>query len=102
MHTVNSTLNPGSCGGEFKNPRIKWIVKNRRIYVVDVERGVVAAVATFSSPPEYPQNNASVAFEVFKVQDGLIRYIEAMFRGDSSQKQSGWPDLPAPGGAQPH
>ncbi len=95
VFTVNSLMNPGSCGGEFQNPRVKWIVKNRRMYVVDVERGVVAAVANFTSPPEYPDNNASVAFEVFKVQDGLIRHIEAMFRGNSSQAHSGWPDLPA-------
>ncbi|HVW71033.1 MAG TPA: hypothetical protein VHB68_18770 [Steroidobacteraceae bacterium] len=95
VFTVSSELNPGSCGGEFQNPRVKWIVKNRRMYVVDVERGVVAAVANFTSPPEYPENNASVAFEVFKVQDGLIRHIEAMFRGNSSQSHSGWPDLPA-------
>ncbi len=95
VFTVNSLMNTGGCGGEFQNPRIKWIVKNRRMYVVDVERGVVAAVANFTSPPEYPDNNASVAFEVFKVQDGLIRHIEAMFRGNSSQAHSGWPDLPA-------
>jgi hypothetical protein len=73
---------------------MKWIVKNRRIYIVDVERGVVMAVANFTSPPEYPNNNASVLFEVFKIQDGLIRHIEAMFRGDSSMKVSTWPDIP--------
>lgn len=54
-------------------------------------------VANFTSPPDYPENNASVVFEVFKVQDGLIRHIEAMFRGNSTQKTSGWPDLPADG-----
>ncbi len=69
-------------------------MKNRRIYVTDVERGIVAAVANFTSPAEYPNNNASVVFEVFKIQDGLIRHIEAMFRGDSSMKTSTWPDLP--------
>ena len=92
--TVNQPESGGSCAGEFKNPRVKWIVKNRRIYVADVERGVVMAVSNFTSPPEYPNNNASVAFEVFKIQDGLIRHIEAMFRGDSSMKTSTWPDLP--------
>ncbi|HEV2702394.1 MAG TPA: hypothetical protein VGV09_12220 [Steroidobacteraceae bacterium] len=92
--TVNQPESPGSCAGEFENPRMKWIVKNRRIYIADVERGVVMAVANFTSPPEYPNNNASVVFEVFKIQDGLIRHIEAMFRGDSSMKVSTWPDLP--------
>jgi hypothetical protein len=93
--TVNQPESPGSCAGEFENPRIKWIVKNRRIYIADVERGIVMAVANFTSPPEYPNNNASVVFEVFKIQDGLIRHIEAMFRGDSSMKTSTWPDLPS-------
>jgi hypothetical protein len=91
--TVNQPESAGSCAGEFKNPRIKWIVKNRRFYIADVERGIVMAVANFTSPPEYPNNNASVVFEVFKIQDGLIRHIEAMFRGDSSMKTSTWPDL---------
>jgi hypothetical protein len=93
--TVNQPESGGSCAGEFKDPRMKWIVKNRRIYIADVERGVVMAVSNFTSPPEYPNNNASVAFEVFKIQDGLIRHIEAMFRGDSSMKTSTWPDLSA-------
>jgi hypothetical protein len=93
--TVNQPDSAGSCAGEFKNPRIKWIVKNRRFYVADVERGIVVAVANFTSPPEYPNNNASVVFEAFKIQDGLIRHIEAMFRGDSSMKTSTWPDLPS-------
>ncbi|MGH8218008.1 MAG: hypothetical protein ACREUT_05505 [Steroidobacteraceae bacterium] len=93
--TVNQPESAGSCAGEFKNPRVKWIVKNRRVYVADVERGIVVAVANFTSPPEYPNNNASVVFEAFKIQDGLIRHIEAMFRGDSSMKASSWPDLPA-------
>jgi hypothetical protein len=92
--TVNQPESGGSCAGEFENPRVKWIVKNRRIYIADVERGVVMAVSNFTSPPEYPNNNASVAFEVFKIQDGLIRHIEAMFRGDSSMKTSTWPGLP--------
>jgi hypothetical protein len=93
--TVNQPESAGSCAGEFKNPRIRWIVKNRRFYIADVERGIVVAVANFTSPPEYPNNNASVVFEAFKIQDGLIRHIEAMFRGDSSMKTSTWPDLPS-------
>jgi hypothetical protein len=91
--TVNQPESSGSCAGEFESPRMKWIVKNRRIYIADVQRGVVMAVANFTSPPEYPNNNASVVFEVFKIQDGLIRHIEAMFRGDSSMKVSTWPDI---------
>ncbi len=92
--TVNSAMLPGSCGTEFENPRIKWPVKNRRIYIADVERGVVMGIGHFTAPPDYPDNNESVVFEVFKVQDGLIRHIEAMFRGNNTQHSSGWPDLP--------
>lgn len=91
--TVNSAMLPESCGVEFENPRIKWPVKNRRIYIADVERGVVMGVGHFTAPPDYPDNNESVVFEVFKVQDGLIRHIEAMFRGNNTQKKSGWPDI---------
>jgi hypothetical protein len=89
VFTVNSPLNPGSCGGEFKNPAIKWNVENRRFYIADTQRGVVLAIGNFTTPPEYPQNNGSVVFEVFKVQDGMIRQIEAFFRGNG-QPHSGW------------
>jgi hypothetical protein len=89
--TVNSSLGPGSCGGEFKSPRVKWIVENRRYYIADVQRGLVFAIGNFTTPPEYPDNNGSVVFELFKVQDGLIRQIWAFFRGNG-QLHSGWGD----------
>jgi hypothetical protein len=87
--TVNSTLQPGSCGGEFQNKRMKWIVVDRRFYIADVERGVVLAIGNFTAPPDFPENNASVVMEVFKIQDGMIRHIEAFFRGNG-QPASGW------------
>ena len=91
--TVNSELIAGSCGGEFRTPSMKWTVRNRRFYVADVERGVVVAVGNFTTPPDYPNNNGSVVFEVFKVQDGMIRHIEAFFRGNG-QLHSGWGEGP--------
>jgi len=90
VYTVNSDkFMRGSCEGEFKDPRIKWIVTNRRFYITDVKRGVVIALAHFNAPPDYPDNNPSVVFEIFKVQDGLIRYVEAFFRGNG-QLHAGW------------
>ena len=91
--TVNSSLSAGSCGGEFQNPKTKWIVQNRRFYIADVERGLVFAIGNFTTPPEYPDNNGSVVFELFKVQDGLIRQIQAFFRGNG-QLHSGWGEGP--------
>ena len=89
VFTVNSTLGPGSCGGEFKDPKVLWYVKNRRFYIADEERGVVMAIGNFTTPPQYPTNNGSVVFEIFKVQDGLIRHITAFFSGNG-QLHSGW------------
>ena len=93
VFTVNTERSPGSCGGEFQTPSVKWNVDNRRFYIADVERGVVFAIGNFKTPPEYPNNNGSVVFEVFKVQDGLIRQIHAFFRGNG-QAASGWGDGP--------
>ncbi|HVZ24022.1 MAG TPA: hypothetical protein VG871_23270 [Vicinamibacterales bacterium] len=87
--TVNAPRTAGSCGGEFQTPSVKWNVSNRRFYVADVERGVVIAAGNFMTPPEYPTNNGSVVIEAFKVQDGLIRFIFAFFRGNG-QLHSGW------------
>jgi hypothetical protein len=89
VFTVNSEVFAGSCGGEFQNPAVRWNVENRRFYVADVDRGVVFAIANFMTPAQYPNNNGSVVFEVFKIQDGLIRHIEAFFRGNG-QLHSGW------------
>ncbi len=91
--TVNAERAPGSCGGEFQRPNVKWNVSNRRFYIADVERGVVMAIGNFMTPPEYPTNNGSVVFETFKVQDGLIRHIHAFFRGNG-QLHSGWGEGP--------
>jgi hypothetical protein len=92
MFTVNSAASPGSCGGEFQTPSLRFNVENRRMYVADVERGIVLAAATFMAPPEYPNNGSSVVFEVFKVQDGMIRHIHAFFR--PGQPASGWGEGP--------
>ena len=93
VFTVNTERSPGSCGGEFQTPSVKWNVENRRFYIADVERGVVFAIGNFMTPPEYPNNNGSVVFEVFKIQDGLIRQIQAFFRGNG-QAASGWGEGP--------
>jgi hypothetical protein len=93
VFTVNTERSPGSCGGEFQTPSVKWNVENRRFYIADVERGIVFAIGNFMTPPEYPNNNGSVVFEVFKVQDGLIRQIHAFFRGNG-QAASGWGNGP--------
>ena len=89
LFTVNGAASSGSCGGEFQTPSVKWTVQNRRYYIYDVERGIVLAVGNFTTPPEYPKNNGSVVFELFKVQDGMIRQIFAFFRGNG-QLHSGW------------
>ncbi|HZF29907.1 MAG TPA: hypothetical protein VE907_12360 [Gammaproteobacteria bacterium] len=93
VFTVNSERSPGSCGGEFQTPSVKWNVENRRFYIADVERGLVLAVGNFMTPAEYPNNNGSVVFELFKVQDGMIRQIHAFFRGNG-QAKSGWGEGP--------
>ncbi len=89
VFTVNAATSPGSCGGEFQNPAVRWNVVNRRFYIADVQRGFVFAIANFLTPPDLPHNNGSVVFELFKVQDGLIRQIQAFFRGNG-QLHSGW------------
>jgi len=93
VYTVNAPTTTGSCGGEFQTASMKWNVENRRFYIADVERGVVIAAGAFMTPPEFPRNNGSVVMEVFKVQDGMIRHIEAFFRGNG-QPKSGWGEGP--------
>jgi hypothetical protein len=86
--TVNAERLRGSCGGEFQARSFRWNVVNRRFYIADVERGVVLAIGNFMTPPEFPKNTGSIVVEVFKVQDGLIRSIQAFLR--PGQLHSGW------------
>jgi len=62
-------------------------VTNRRFYVLDPIRGDVAAIGRFIPPPG--QGTGGVILEEFKVENGLIRHIEA-FYSLAGQPDSGW------------
>jgi hypothetical protein len=89
VQTVNEPYAPGSCGTEFLNPVLQGLnIVNRRFYVVDTIRGEVAAIANFDGPPG--AGTGSVILEEFKVENGLIRHIEAFFNLQG-QATAGWP-----------
>jgi hypothetical protein len=83
-----------SCGNGMKQPAVFWNVQNQRYYIADVERGVVLGFAVFMTPPEYPKNVFGLAIEFFKVQNGLIRQIDAFSRTALHEQHSGWGDGP--------
>jgi hypothetical protein len=85
--TTDAVFAPGSCGTEFLSPALMGgTVTNRRVYVTDPEMGVVVGLGWFSSANS---TNGTVVLEHFKIQDGLLRYIEAVFAFDG-QNWSGW------------
>lgn len=87
--TTNARVIAGSCRGSFVNvPSFEWKVVNRRFFIADEARGIAFAIGSFRATERNPQNNQSVVFEVIKVQDGLIRHIEAFFR--PMHIRSGW------------
>ena len=98
--TTNALYMPGSCGTGLLSPVLQGLqVTNRRYYVVDAVLGVVAAIAKFTPPVIVPGGAVSaVIFEEFKIQDGLIRHIEAFF-AKQGQEYSNWGTGPgsAPG-----
>jgi len=81
---------PWSCGNGMKQPSVYWIVENRRYYFADVQRGVVLGFAVFMTPKEFPKNAFGLAIEFFKVQNGLIRQIDAFSRTRQFAQHSGW------------
>jgi hypothetical protein len=83
-----------SCGNGMKQPAVLWNVQNQRYYIADVERGVVLGFAVFMTPPQYPQNPFGLAIEFFKVQNGLIRQIDAFSRTRLHEQHSGWGEGP--------
>lgn len=83
--TTNGMLFGGGCGTEFINPTARWNVTNRRFYVLDPVRGVVVAIAMFTPPtPD------TVIMEQFKIENGLIRHVEAFYDLDGQSAGSGW------------
>jgi hypothetical protein len=99
--TTNAVFIPGSVGTGLLSPTLQGlVVTNRRFYVVDVALGVVAAIAKFT-PPSRSTNItqgavSAVIFEEFKIQDGLIRHIEAFFCV-AGQEYSNWGTGPGAG-----
>jgi hypothetical protein len=85
--TTNSVSFGGGCGTEFINPAAQWNVTNRRFYVSDPVRGVVVAVAMFTPPTP-----GTVIMEQFKIENGLIRHVEAFYDLEGQVAGSGWPD----------
>jgi len=85
--TTNAIFAPGSCGTEFLSPALMGgTVTNRRVYAIDPNYGVVAGLGWFSA---VNSTSGTVVFEVFKIQDGLLRHIEATF-AFNGQNWSGW------------
>jgi hypothetical protein len=85
--TTNAVFGPGSCGTEFLAPQLMGgTVTNRRFYVTDPARGIVAGIAWFGG-----QNTTAgtAILETFKIQDGLLRHIEAYYPLQG-QSWSGW------------
>jgi hypothetical protein len=92
--TSDSAAFPWSCGNGMKQPSVFWNVQNQRYYIADEERGVVLGFAVFMTPPEYPKNVFGLAVEFFKVQNGLIRQIDAFSRTALHAQHSGWGEGP--------
>jgi hypothetical protein len=85
--TTNAIFGPSSCGTEFLAPSLQGgTVTNRRFYINDPVRGIVAGIAWFGG-----QNTTAgtAILEQFKIQDGLIRRIEAYYPLQG-QSWSGW------------
>jgi hypothetical protein len=80
---------PGACKRQFQND-LKGVVsrvRDRRFVAVDRERGIVFAFAFFD---HYRINWTWQLAELFKIQDGQIRRIEAVFQRAPFGIPSGW------------
>lgn len=79
-----------SCTSAFEDTTWRWSVTNRRFYVVDTTRGVVAGIGMFNGQAGRP---SFAVPEAFKIENGVIRKLVANFNITGVQTQSGWPDL---------
>lgn len=82
---------PSSCRYRFtvREEQFRWNILNRRYYVVDEARGVVAGIFQFNRHGEDGNPPLNVP-EAFKIVNGRISYMWApAFDGAT---ESGWPD----------
>ncbi len=80
---------PGACRDQFLNS-LKGVVsrvRDRRFVAVDRERGIVFAFAFFD---HFNINWTWQLAELFKIEDGKIRRIEAAFHRAPFGINSGW------------
>jgi hypothetical protein len=86
---ANGVPVPGACKKQFETG-LKGIVsriRDRRFVAVDRERGIVFAFAFFD---HYNINWTWQLGEIFKIEDGQIRRIEALFHRAPFGTNSGW------------
>ena len=88
FYTTNNSANT-SCVSTFEDVSWRWGVSNRRFYVVDPARGVVAGIGMFNGQGGRP---SFAVPEAFKIENGVIRKLVANFNITGVQTKSGWPD----------
>jgi len=104
--TNNPPMLPRSTAGGF--PRFAYIeqVNERRYPIVDEARGIVLGIVRFDIPGDENQGDASsdksientlrtqrrslFLYELFKIEDGLIREIEAFMSNVPFETSMGW------------
>lgn len=93
--TTNVSVNGGpvrSADEQLDQARFKGIrVTNRRYPVVDVERGIVLGIVLFRGGPARPTSE-TVGFiaEMFKINGGKLREIQAVIANRPAQVGTGW------------
>jgi hypothetical protein len=90
--TTTTTAPTGTPGSTV--PAATRGVANRRFYIVDTERGVVAGFAAFTSTQGSTTRVTGIIPEIFKVVAGHVQLIEAFFRPEG-QTHAGWGDEPS-------
>jgi hypothetical protein len=83
---------PGTTAPAAQTPTNQVI--NRRFYIADTDRGVVAGFAAFTTTQGSKTTVVGVIPEIFKVVAGHIELIEAFFRPEG-QAHAGWGDEPS-------
>jgi hypothetical protein len=93
-----------SCSAGFKHFAYIKTVRGRRFPVVDPARGLVVAIVDFDIPGQPAQSSISSnsiaslpistrtlsLYELFKIEDGKIREIEAFMRNEPLGFTNGW------------
>ena len=87
LFTTDNPQTPDSLKTNIALPGFTWDIRQRRFPVVDPKRGLVISAVSFrQKSPQLPTGMGSAVMEIFRIEDGLMKFLYAFFLRGAPEK----------------